>query len=131
MTSEHEIGIGEIDTMHDDLFQQIDTLKKLDGRAFVDGFKALITHTESHFAMEEELMRSYRFYALQEHLDEHRHLLNEMRYFYNKAERMPHFGRAYIDDYAFDKFKRHIVNLDSQLAMFLKTEWKAMGAEDA
>lgn len=32
-----------------------------------------------------------------------------------------------IDDDAFDKFKRHIVNLDSQPAMFLKTECKTIG----
>lgn len=131
MTGEMTIGIGEIDHIHQDFFALLDALRASKGDAFVEAFDTLIKHTEAHFAMEEELMRSYRFYAMQEHLDEHSNLLAEMQYFYDKAKKAPAFGRAYVDDYALDKFRRHIANLDSQLAMFLKTEWKAQEEADA
>lgn len=33
---------------------------------------------------------------------------------------MKMFGRSYINDYTYEKFKRHVTNIDSQLAMFIK-----------
>ena len=122
MTEDLSLGVGEMDRTHDDFLVLLDAAKTAKGAQFLDGFSRLIEHTESHFAMEEELMRSRCFYAMQEHLYEHENLLNEMRYFYEKAKKLPAFGRSYIDDYAFEKFRRHIINIDSQLAMFLKSE---------
>jgi hemerythrin len=122
MTDDLALGIDAMDETHTDFVQQLEKTKALSGTAFVEGFEALIAHTEAHFAMEEALMRTHDFYAMQEHLDEHETLLGEMRYFYDKARRVPAFGRAYIDDYAFEKFRRHVINIDSQLAMFLKSD---------
>ncbi|WP_345984579.1 hemerythrin domain-containing protein [Sulfurimonas sp. HSL-1656] len=115
------LGIEVMDQTHADFLQQLTLVKAASGSDFVEGFSALVEHTEAHFAMEEEMMRSLGFYGLQEHLDEHETLLSEMRYFLQKARKLPPFGRSYIDDYAYEKFRRHIINIDSQLAMFLKT----------
>lgn len=122
MTDDLALGIDAMDEIHADFERQLEKTKANAGTAFVEAFEALIAHTEAHFEMEEALMRAHGFYAMQEHLDEHETLLNEMRYFYEKARRVPAFGRAYIDDYAFEKFRRHVINIDSQLAMFLKSE---------
>ena len=65
-------------------------------------------------------MTHFNFYGKQEHMDEHINLLNEMQYFYQKAQKIPLFGKSYINDYAYEKFKRHIINIDIRLAMFLK-----------
>jgi hemerythrin len=85
-------------------------------------FEEMIEHTKEHFAYEENLMNELNFYAKGEHFDEHANLLGEMQYFYEKAKKIPAFGKSYINDYAYDKFKRHIINIDSQLAMFLKEQ---------
>lgn len=116
------LGIDALDDTHDEFLALLGRIKAADASVLNEGFAELIEHTEAHFAMEEEIMRSHNFYALQEHLDEHENLLGEMRHFFGRAQRMPAFGRAYIDDYAYEKFKRHIINIDSQLAMFLKSE---------
>jgi hemerythrin len=113
------LNIEAMDRTHDDFMELLDGAKRMQGAAFLEAFAALITHTDEHFAMEEALMRTYSFYAMQEHLEEHETLLAEMRYFFDKAKKIPAFGRSYIDDYAFEKFRRHIINIDSQLAMFL------------
>lgn len=128
MTEDLTLNIEALDETHDEFLRLLATAKAAKGAAFTEGFAALIEHTEAHFAMEEALMREKAFYAIQEHLDEHETLLNEMRYFFDKAKKIPAFGRSYIDDYAFDKFKRHIINIDSQLAMFLKSQSEAAHA---
>jgi hemerythrin-like metal-binding protein len=115
------LGIETMDETHAEFLQRLSLLKAASDSNFVEGFSALVEHTEAHFAMEEEMMRSLGFYGLQEHRDEHETLLSEMRYFLQKARKLPPFGRSYIDDYAYEKFRRHIINIDSQLAMFLKT----------
>lgn len=122
MTDTLSLGIPELDETHDEFIALLDTAKRAEGPKLLAAFGALIHHTEAHFAMEESLMRERGFYGMQEHLDEHGNLLGEMRYFYAKAHKAAAFGRAYIHDYAFEKFRRHIINIDSQFAMFLKQE---------
>lgn len=122
MTENLTLNVASMDETHDDFLHLLDAAKAAKGSGFLERFSALIEHTESHFEMEAELMRSHGFYGLQEHLDEHDNLLGEMRFFFEKAKKMPAFGLAYINDYAYDKFKRHIINIDSQLAMFLKSQ---------
>ncbi|MHC3994780.1 bacteriohemerythrin [Thiomicrolovo sp. ZZH C-3] len=114
------LGVAAMDETHADFLRLLDAVKQATGSDFIEGFSALVEHTEAHFAMEEEMMRSLAYYGLQEHHDEHETLLSEMRYFLQKARKLPPFGRSYIDDYAYEKFRRHIINIDAQLAMFLK-----------
>ena len=125
---ELSLGIETMDTTHREFLQLLDTVRRARGDAFLQGFAALIEHTEQHFAMEEAWMERTSYYGYREHRDEHENLLNEMRYFFDKARRLPAFGRSYIDDYAFEKFRRHIINIDSQFAMFLKAESAAAEA---
>jgi hemerythrin len=128
VTEDLTLDITALDETHDEFLQLLETVKSAQGSAFTEGFAALIEHTEAHFAMEEALMHDKAFYGMQEHQGEHETLLCEMRYFFEKAKKIPAFGRSYIDDYAFDKFKRHIINIDSQLAMFLKSQTEAAHA---
>jgi len=121
MTEKMILGHDAMDETHAASLRLLDHVKNAQGNAFLEAFSVWIEHTEAHFAMEEALMRSHAFYGLQEHCDEHRKLLEEMRYFFEKASRRTAFGRAYIDEYAFEKFRRHVINIDAQLAMFLAT----------
>ncbi len=116
------LGVEAMDETHAAFLQLLTGVKNAEAEAFLEGFSALIAHTEQHFATEEAWMRNAAYYGYAEHREEHENLLNEMRYFFDKARRLPAFGHSYINDYAYDKFRRHIINIDSQLAMFLKTE---------
>lgn len=114
------LDIKDMDEKHDAFLDLLRKIQAARQEEFLVLFKQMIEHTKEHFAFEEALMRERAYYGLQDHLDEHENLLDEMEYFFNKAAKMPPFGYSYINEYAYDKFKRHIINIDSQLAMFLK-----------
>jgi hemerythrin len=120
MSDTLELNIPVIDQKHDEFLEILAKIKSSSKSEFLPLFQEMIEHTKEHFAFEEELMDKYDFYAKGEHIEEHKNLLGEMEYFYEKAQKMPMFGQSYINDYAYDKFKRHIINIDSQFAMFLK-----------
>lgn len=120
MNEDLHVKIPVMDEKHDEFLALLRNIRSCEKEKFLPLFKEMIEHTKEHFSFEEELMDRYEFYAKQEHFDEHKTLLGEMEYFYEKAQKLPMFGKSYINDYAYDKFKRHIINIDSQLAMFFK-----------
>lgn len=115
-----DLDIKVMDTMHHEFLALLTEIKECKGNDFLALFENMIEHTKDHFSIEEEIMQIHDFYDKQEHLDEHVVLLQEMQYFYDKSKQIPSFGKAYINQYAYEKFRRHIVNIDSQLAMFIK-----------
>jgi len=119
---ELHLDIKDMDKRHDEFLEILTKTQDASKQNFLGLYKELIEHTQEHFSFEEALMKQKSYYGLQEHKDEHNNLLSEMEFFYEKAEKMPAFGHSYIHDYALDKFTRHIMNIDSQLAMFLKEE---------
>ena len=120
MSEDLHVNIPAMDKKHDEFLELLSQIQSCPKEEFMSLFQEMIEHTKEHFAYEEDLMNKYAFYAKQEHFDEHKTLLGEMEYFYEKAKKLPMFGKSYINDYAYDKFKRHIINIDSQLAMFFK-----------
>lgn len=122
MQYDQQINIPIMDKIHDEFLSLLTELKLCNSQDFLVLFEEMIEHTKDHFAFEEEIMVKYEFYGKQEHFDEHKNILNEMQYFYEKSQKLPAFGKSYINDYASDKFKGHVNNIDSQLAMFLKEQ---------
>lgn len=114
------LSFDTIDALHDEFEQLLERTREAKGADFLPAFADLIAHTESHFQTEETLMQTYNFHGIDEHTSEHKTLLDEMRYFYEKGQKMPPFARNYINEYAYEKFRRHVINIDSQLAAFLK-----------
>jgi len=114
------LNIKDMDDRHEEFLEILTKTQEASKQEFLVLFKELIKHTQEHFSFEEELMKDKVYYGFQEHKDEHNNLLSEMEFFYEKSEKIPAFGHSYIHDYALDKFTRHITNIDSQLAMFLK-----------
>lgn len=114
------LNIASMDEKHDEFLELLREILACHKAEFLPLFATMIEHTKEHFGFEEAMMQRYHFYGRQEHVDEHANLLGEMEYFYEKSRQMPMLGKAYINDYAYEKFKRHIINIDSQLAMFLK-----------
>lgn len=120
MSNDLHLNIAVMDATHDEFLDILCKMNSCHDADFMSLFKEMIEHTKKHFAFEEEIMNKYDFYDKKEHFDEHINLLGEMEYFYNKAKKIPQFGKSYINDYAYEKFKRHVINIDSQLAMFIK-----------
>jgi hemerythrin-like metal-binding protein len=120
MSDNLHLNIDVMDEKHDEFLALLSKIQSCASSEFMPLFEEMIEHTKEHFAYEEAIMNQHNFYGKQEHLDEHANLLGEMQYFYDKAKKLPLFGKSYINEYAYEKFKRHIINIDSQLAMFLK-----------
>lgn len=122
MAENLQLNIPDMDSMHQEFLEILGKIQSCEDQKFLSLFEEMITHTKAHFAFEESIMAEHDFYGKQEHIDEHANLLDEMHYFYQKAKKIPAFGKSYINDYAYEKFRRHIINIDSQLAMFLKEQ---------
>lgn len=122
MQHDLQINIPIMDKIHDEFLSLLTELKLCNSQDFLELFEEMIEHTKDHFALEEEMMVKYGFHGTHEHFNEHKNILNEMEYFYKKAQKRPAFGKSYINDYASEKFKRHVSNIDSQFAMFLKEQ---------
>ena len=121
MLNELKLDIRAMDSIHEEFEEILQEIRETkENTRFMQLFKKMIEHTIEHFAFEEAIMNKHDFYDKKEHFEEHENILGEMQYFYEKSKRMPLFGRSYINEYAYDKFKHHIVSIDSQLAMFIK-----------
>lgn len=120
MTDKLLLGIDAIDEKHDEFLEILSYIKLAPKGEFLTLFEEMIMQTKEHFSLEEGLMRQHNFFGLIEHFQQHQDLLNEMEHFYAKSKTMPAFGQSYINEYAYEKFKWHIANIDSKLAMFLK-----------
>lgn len=120
MSDNLQLNLEPMDKNHNEYLELLASIKSCSDDEFMSLFALMIEHTKEHFKFEEDLMDKYGFASKQEHLDEHANMLGEMEYFYEKSKKMKAFGKSYINDYAYEKFKRHILNIDSQLAMFLK-----------
>jgi len=115
-----DLDINIIDTIHHEFLTLLTEIKECKNSEFLPLFENMIEHTKNHFSVEEEIMDTHDFNNKQEHLDEHALLLNEMQYFFEKSKKIPSFGKSYINQYAYDKFKHHVLGMDSQLALYIK-----------
>jgi hemerythrin-like metal-binding protein len=120
MCNNLDLDIKIMDTMHHEFLTLLTEIKECKSSDFLSLFENMLEHTKDHFNVEEEIMKMHDFYDKQEHHDEHTAILQEMHYFYEKSKQIPSFGKSYINQYAYEKFRRHVTNIDSQLAMFIK-----------
>lgn len=84
-------GHAEIDRQHAQLVACLDELRGFvnGSYSFAAGFtaiQALIDYTETHFAYEEDLLRRWAYPALDEHIDQHRSLVAEVRSQWDRVE---------------------------------------------
>lgn len=120
MSENLDLDIKVMDTIHHEYLALLEEIKTCKSNEFMTLFEHMLEHTKDHFKVEEEIMQVHDFYDKQEHINEHIALLEEMQYFYDKSKKIPSFGKSYINQYAYDKFKHHVLSIDSKLAMFIK-----------
>jgi len=119
----HDLHLG-FDAM-DDAHQAFDRLLK-QMQAAKDGidpalFTQMIDDSKAHFAEEERLMLKEQYPQREVHTEDHKQLIDEMESFFRMLGTMPPMARSFIDSYAYDKFRRHTMFYDLDLAKFLRS----------
>jgi hemerythrin-like metal-binding protein len=120
MTHDLRLGVEEMDSAHE---AYVDLLKGLQEKPGVDTelFAQLIEATKSHFLQEEKLMMKHLYSEREQHTEDHIQLIDEMESFFKMAASMPPMARSFIDSYAYDKFRRHTMFYDLDLAKHLRS----------
>lgn len=122
MSKKLHLNIKDLDHKHNEFLELLNAMKVANKSQFFILFEAMIAQTKEHFYLEESLMKAHNFDAFEQHREAHQDILKEMLFFYEKGKKLPSFGRSYINEYAFDKFKQHTITVDSQFAHYLKTQ---------
>lgn len=114
------LNCPELDGYHRECEQ---LLNSFDYAHFTDSFSALIHHTKEHFSNEERIMKELHFQGYVEHFEEHQKILGEMSQFLAMAiQGNLLFAKNYIKNGVGERFDLHIRNIDSQLALFIKSK---------
>lgn len=122
MTHDIRMGFDEIDEAHEEFLQILEQLQsKLAEGIDADLFKEWIEKTKEHFALEEKLMMKHLYSERETHTGDHEQLIDEMESFFTMINTMPPMARSFIESYAYDKFRRHTMFYDNDLAKFLRT----------
>ena len=114
------LNCPELDIYHKECEELLQNFDYLD---FMTSYTTLLEHTQKHFAHEEHLMKTLNFRGFSEHYEEHQKILGEMSQFLAMANRGNVFlAKNYVKNTLSERFDLHVRNIDSQLAMFLKTQ---------
>ena len=118
-----EIGIAEIDLQHRRLNSLLQRLKNAIGNKFGFATSAilaeLIVETRIHFAVEDSLMRLLAYAEIEEHVFEHRKLVEQLEEFEQRAQdfdvssEMSNFIQTWLIDHINDhdrKLATHLIS---------------------
>ncbi|MGE5547205.1 MAG: bacteriohemerythrin [Solirubrobacterales bacterium] len=89
-----KVGIGFMDSDHDDAAATINALAAASGQARIDLMRHFVDHCRQHFGREEEMMKAIGFFALAPHSGEHERMLAELTHVLQRIE-----GGDVLDDY--------------------------------
>ena len=121
MTHDLRMGFEEMDSAHEEFLELLAELQKMEGGINTGLFREWITKTKQHFADEEKLMMKHLYSERETHTGDHEQLIDEMESFYTMITTMPPMAHSFIESYAYDKFRRHTMFYDLDLAKFLRT----------
>jgi hemerythrin len=134
-SSDYSVNIKAIDEQHQELVNILNRLfvavSKFEGDKVIAGIlDALMSYTQTHFALEERLMRQAKYQDLDAHIEEHRKLMSQLEQLSRKflIEEKP----IYFEMLVFLKnwLKGHIQGVDTkysaalQKAGFSFDEWE-------
>jgi len=119
MTHDLRLGIESMDEAHEAFVHLLKALQTRDGNVDPELFTQLIETTKVHFADEEKLMMKHLYPERETHTEDHKQLIDEMESFFAMLSTLPPMARSYVDSYAYDKFRRHTMFYDLDLAKFL------------
>ena len=124
---DYNVNVEEIDTQHQEMLELVNKLHSsveacIDKNILKDLLVELVECTRIHFSTEEQLMEKYGFYEREEHLNEHRILLQHMIDLVAVVSRgkYPTFYSDY--DISTDWALNHITDFDKSLGAFLNSK---------
>lgn len=113
----YKLHVESMDRTHAEFIDLVNRLVDCDKAGFSALFAKLVSHTEAHFAAENQLMEESGFPALTIHQGEHARVLGEMQRF---AERVSAgsaaMALAYVREQLPTWFELHAMTMDSALA---------------
>lgn len=132
---EYSVNIKTIDDQHRELVNILNRLfiavSKREGEKAIAGIlDALMSYTQTHFALEERLMRQANYKDLESHMEEHRNLIEKLDLLCKKH--LIEEKAIYFEMMGFLKtwLKEHIQGVDTKyssalrLAGFSVSEWE-------
>lgn len=140
-SSEYSVNIKTIDDQHRELVNILNRLflavcKREGDKAIAGILDALVSYTQTHFALEERLMRQANYKDIESHIEEHRKLLEQLDQLVKKhlLEEKP----IYFEMLSFLKtwLKGHIQGVDTKYsaalheAGFSVTAWEREATAD-
>ncbi|MGL4408612.1 bacteriohemerythrin [Zoogloea sp.] len=122
----HRLGLAPMDLTHQEFIERVNAASQASGAALVPAFRALLEHTEQHFAQEEAWMVETACPARDEHAGEHRRVLGDLRRFLARIEQgSSMMARAYLKEQVPGWFDLHASTMDAALAAHLKARGRA------
>ncbi|HLP99119.1 MAG TPA: bacteriohemerythrin [Sideroxyarcus sp.] len=125
-SSEYSVNIKTIDDQHRELVNILNRLfvavsKREGDKAIAGILDALVSYTQTHFALEERLMRQAKYKDIVPHMEEHRKLLEQLDQLAKKhlLEEKP----IYFEMLSFLKtwLKEHIQGVDTKYSAALQS----------
>ncbi len=117
----YRVGHEILDNIHEEFLELLRRALEQSGDAFDEAYVELMRHTKDHFTYEERQMEAVALASRREHCDEHRRILSEMEFFYQKAlGGRRSFARAYLRDQLPHWLRQHTATMDADLAARLK-----------
>ncbi|MBC5766006.1 bacteriohemerythrin [Ramlibacter albus] len=118
-TDKLALGLPEMDTTHREFVELLAHARRCDAESLPAAWRALVEHTDAHFAREEKWMHDSRFHACQCHAAQHKvvlRVLHEGQMLADRGDIVP--VRAMIEELAL-WFPQHAQTMDAALAEHL------------
>ncbi len=113
-----ELKHSVIDHVHSEMTALIQNAATANREDYFALFNTLVTHTEEHFAYEEDLMKQSGYPHSAEHIADHRQILNEMKQFESSWYQLSH---SYMTERLPERIRLHVTRLDSQLVAWINS----------
>jgi hemerythrin-like metal-binding protein len=111
------LRMPQIDGLHQEFADMVNALERAKGDEFSRIFQELVSHTEAHFAYENNLMQETNFPQTDEHQGEHGRVLEEMTELgkrVRQGEIEP--ARTFVCERLPKWFRFHVITMDNALA---------------
>lgn len=120
------LGVSAMDRTHREMADLVNRMADCSNASFAYLYPDLVSHTHTHFATEEVLMRETRFPATAEHKSEHARVMGELDAFGQRlAGGRIAMARAYVAEQLPAWFAVHLATMDSALAAHVLAMAKA------
>ena len=123
--SEFELGLDEIDDTHRGFVALVSALQTANDGDLVERLSALRTHTQSHFAMEDEWMRATEFPPVGCHSGEHARVLAVFDSVLDCARQGDLKLARRLAEELTPWFEQHAATMDRMLVFWLKSKQAA------